>query len=167
MGRGSWKMPLEPRLDIAREVVAAYLWGDRDSIRVCCMPDGAHKYAGGLEGPIDAIWPDVIKAQNSGHGIFFYVNEIMPGIGSGKGGCAKNVDVASVRALSIDDPKDGLPEDWDWHADPDIVILTSKVEREGRLIQKCQALWRVQYNRDIGKLAYRDAQRRLIAHYGS
>ena len=136
-------MKLEPCLDIAKAFVTALLGIPDAPIRLCRMPDGPNKFAGDLEGPIAAIWPHVVEAQNAGLGIFYYVNKVKEGPGSGKGGCAKIADVEQARALYIDDPKGGVPEGWEWHVEPDLLVYTSKTEREGRLIQKCQALWRL------------------------
>src|SRR5262249_26974334 len=50
--------------------------------------------------------------------------------------------------------------------EPDLLIRTSKTEREGRIIQKCQALWKVT-NCPLNRIVYSNAQKRLIAHYDS
>src|ERR671917_35210 len=56
--------------------------------------------------------------------VYYFVNRIKRGTGTGKGECATDQDAIGMRAYAADFDK-GLPETW--HQEPSIVVRTSKV----------------------------------------
>lgn len=109
------------------------------------------------EGTVAALWPTVIEAQAGGFGVFYFLNVIKPGPGTGYNGAAKDVDVAAIRVLAID-CDEGLPDAWEYHVPPAILVHTSP--------GKGQALWPVPPGM-IKPDEFKQAQRRLVAYYGS
>lgn len=114
------------------------------------------------EGPLDWLWPHVLELQAQGYCTYYFLNETNPGPGSGYEGMAEDADVTEVcRALATDHDT-GLPEEWDWHFTPRIVVHTSRVARDGTVVQKGQAIWPVS---NLTKEVFKTSQRRLAAHY--
>jgi hypothetical protein len=117
------------------------------------------------EGTISQLWPDIVERQHQGYGVFYFMNTVRPGAGSGKGGCAEDIDVNDDCRLLATDHDDGLPTaEWEWHLHPCIIVQTSRVFIDGHDIQKGQALWPVT---DLPKSDFKPAQRRLAVHYGT
>lgn len=156
----------EPSLSIARAFVEGFTGSAETVMRFHAMLDRPGPYGRGgadVEARISEIWPHFLEAQKLGFGIFFYLNQVKRGEGSGQDGIAKNIDVEKARAVAIDDPEGGYPSNW--HLAPDIAIRTSRKTVGDRRIQKVQALWLLD-----GECSFEEfgvAQRRLAKHYSS
>ncbi|MGH7047563.1 MAG: AAA family ATPase [Stellaceae bacterium] len=95
---------------------------------------------GRIVNAVETHWEELVKAQQAGNEIFFYLNTIEPGAGYGYNGIATNQDVTALAINSVDFDG-GLPDAF--HVAPDIVIKTSRrTLPDGQLIQRGQALWR-------------------------
>lgn len=131
---------------------------DRDRSAQCFEADGT----------IGAIFPEALKRQADGYGVFYFVNEVREGAGSGYEGCATDRDVTGFRALWTDHDDASVPEEaWEWHEpSPALVVKTSRVQVAGTTIQKGQAIWPI-LGAGVSPDQHRDSQRRLAAHYGS
>lgn len=151
------------RFDIAQKFIRVFTGSPDTVIRVRFVHDSDRNanLTAEREGNLTQLWPDILEHQKRGYGVFYFLNEITPGPGSGYGGAAKDDDVVLIRALATDYDT-GLPDTW--HMQPPIVVRTSQVEVKGKIIQKGQALWPVF---DLPKAEFKAAQLRLAAHYRS
>lgn len=106
-----------------------------------------------FSGTLDECWPRILELQSQGYGCFYFMNWIrdLP-----DGTFATDADVQAVRVFAADFDH-GIPEEWEWHLHPDLLVYTS----EGR----GQALWRNETT--LPPSEFKSVQRRLIAHYGS
>ena len=158
------KTSLVPQRDIAENFVALLTGMPNGIIRLRFIHDSDRgKSAEEIEGTITQVWTDIVERQRQGFAVFYFMNAIKNGPGSGKGGCARDADVTSIRTLATDHDK-GLPDDWEWHVHPRIIVRTSTVEVDGKEVRKGQALWPVN---DCPVAGFKPAQFRLAAHYGT
>jgi len=114
------------------------------------------------EGTLAELWPTVVDFQRRGYAVYYFLNRVRSGRGSGYGGTATDQDVEAIRVLATDHDDRGLPDEW--HHPPGIVVYTSTVEKDGQLIQKAQALWLVP-GLPIGE--FEEVLQRFAAYYGS
>ena len=105
------------------------------------------------EGTLRLLWDDVRHFQGHGYGVFYFLNAVRQGPGSGAGGCATDKDVTGVRVVAID-CDEGFPARY--HSPPDIVVYTSP----GR----GQAIWHI-WGCPLSQ--FRRIQQRLAEHYRS
>ena len=108
---------------------------------------------------IEAAWPHVEQYQLAGYEAYYFINRVAPGDGRGWNGHATDDDVTSIQALAID-ADDGIPDDWELHTPPDLIVNSSTVSG----IRKGQMLWLVS---DCPVDEFCDAQARLAVYYGS
>jgi hypothetical protein len=80
-------------------------------------------------------WPEVCAMQEAGWHTYYFVNRAQPHDGHP---FARNKDVEQIRALFIDFDN-GVPDDFSWHIEPNLVVKTSVVDG----VQRGQALWLV------------------------
>ena len=115
---------------------------------------------------VEAHWPEIVEAQMAGNQVFFYLNKMRDGAGSGWNGTATNADTKQLQTLSVDFDG-GLPASY--HVEPDIVIRTSIRWVDGMPVQRGQALWLVHDHPDLtleqNARTFKDAQLRLAAYY--
>jgi hypothetical protein len=97
-----------------------------------------------IHGTVADCWPEIMAHQAAGCGIFLVVND----------GGNSAAEITRVRALFVDG--DNIPTPATWHVEPD--WLTRRDETHWL------AYWRVD-DLDVG--AFNEAQRQLIAHYGT
>src|SRR5579872_2445397 len=109
------------------------------------------------EGPIEALWSDIVEHQERGYAVYYFMNPVKLGNGSGRDGAATDADVTAIRTLGIDADA-GLPTAW--HVEPSIIVATST--RDG--VKRGQALWLV---RDLPVSDFKPAQERLAVRYAS
>src|SRR5262249_36905526 len=76
----------------------------------------------GFTNAVDANWDEILKAQEAGQDVFFYLNQMAEGPGAGYKGICTNDAFEGLMALSVDFDS-GLPDSY--HVEPDIVIKTS------------------------------------------
>src|SRR6266568_92345 len=113
------------------------------------------------EGTLAELWSEVVDYQRRGYAVYYFLNQVKTGLGSGYGGCAKDEDVEAVRVLATDHDASGLPTEW--HYPPGVIVYTSTVEKDGEPVQKAQALWLIW---DLPIDDFETVQQRLAAHYG-
>lgn len=95
-------------------------------------------------------WDYILARQAEGYGVFYFLNEVKVGTA----GYATDKDVTRVRAIPADFDK-GLPELYEWHTPPTLVVHTSP--------GKGQALW----VETVPLAEFKPLCRRLIARYDS
>ena len=96
------------------------------------------------DGTLAELWPEIERRNLAGAQIYIVVNE------GGHDGDA----ITRIRALFID--MDGKPLPEQWHVEPDFLVRRDETH--------WHAYWRVN---DMPVAAFTQAQKRLIAHYGS
>lgn len=143
------------------EAFAEQLTGSRDGVfrlRFIHDSDKTNHRSFEIEGTIPALWPQVRECQHEGYGVFYFVNAITPRLER----FARDQDVTACRAFATDHDG-GLPEDFEWHVNPTLIVKTSRVPVGGKDVQKGQALWLA----DIPLSGFKAGQQRLAAHYGT
>jgi hypothetical protein len=103
-------------------------------------------------GTLEALWPAVLRAQAEGFGIFYFLN-VVGDIGEDE--FATDRDVTFVRAVAADFDH-GLPEPWQYHSPPDLIVHTSA--------GKGQAIW---CEVALPLEDFKPVSKRLIALYDS
>src|SRR5665213_2021311 len=103
-------------------------------------------------GSIYELWLDIERHQADGYGIFYFLNETtVPDPTQTE--YARDTDIVRVRAIPADFDE-GLPEEWEWHVVPDLLVHTSP--------GKGQALW---LTPGLPLNQFKEACRRIIAFY--
>jgi putative DNA primase/helicase len=97
-----------------------------------------------FDGRLDDVIEEIRDYQSRGYGVFLVVND----------GGHSDADITRVRALFIDADDKPLPREF--HVEPDFLVV--------RDLTHWHAYWRVD---DCPVDQFADAQRRLIAHYGT
>jgi hypothetical protein len=110
-----------------------------------------------ITGKLDDLWSEVTAHQARGYSVFFFANEISETAGR----YASGQNITGIRAGFID-ADDGLPNEW--HKQPHIVVHSSRVEKDGKTIQKGGAYW---FLSDCPPEKFRSVQNALIGHYKS
>jgi hypothetical protein len=109
---------------------------------------------------MEAIWPKVVELQGQGFECYYVLNIAPHSDGHGWKGCVEDIDITGVRALAADFD-DGVPVDgWEWHAEPSIIVHSSKPNG----VQRGQSLWLVS---DCPVDQFTAVQERIAARYGS
>ena len=157
--------PITPSLEIAKAFVKV-LTGSADTVmRLRFVHDRDRENPDypplERENTLDGVWPEVLEYQARGYAVYYTMNVIKRGPGSGYGGTCTDEDTAAIRTLGTDHD-DGLPREW--HRSPAIVVHSSTVLRDGKEVQKGQALWPV---KSMPIAEFKRAQQRLAAHYGT
>jgi putative DNA primase/helicase len=155
----------QPDRTIAQNFVRVFTGSPDTVIRIRFIHDSDRKNnsTAEREGNFLQLWPDILEYQRRGYAVFYFLNEIKLGPGNGYRGAANDDDVTRIRALATDHDN-GLPEDWEWHVQPAIIVRTSRVIVDGRDVQKGQALWPIT---NLSKVDFKGAQLRLAAYYNT
>jgi hypothetical protein len=159
MPDGMWA-PLAPSLEITQAFWDLFS-PDDPVVRLRFLHRDRGNPSTEREGTLAELWPEVHEFQRRGYDVYYFVNRISRGAGTGKGGYATDQEAIGTHAYAADFDK-GLPEVW--HKEPSIIVRTSKVFDNGREIQKGQALW---LTADCATEEFEDGQKRLAAHYQS
>jgi AAA domain len=162
MSGSTTKKSLVPDLALAEAFWSAFAPGEPARLRFLLRGHASHE----KEYPTVAdAWPDVLRFQGMGYGVFYFPNRV----DDGTKGFACDRDVRQIRAFWADCDDSGLPCDWEWHVDPDLIVYTSKTA-DGT--QKGQLLWRVQAGAGGGMTAdtsygdmFKERQCRVISKY--
>lgn len=150
-----------PDLAIAQAFVAALTGSAAHVVRLRFIHDADPRANATTEreGKLTDLWPAVLDRQANGYGVFYFLNDVSPGEGTGHGGSATDKDVTNVRVLGADfDTR--LLDEWEFHASPDLIVRTSI--KDG--VQRGQVLWRVS---DCALADFKPVQRRLAAYYAT
>lgn len=133
-----------PNLIMARNFIGTVI-GDPDTV-VCmrCIHD-RKKHAIKLRGTIAELWPEVLRLQRLGYGIFLVINE----------GGDTDDDITRVRAAFVDG--DGIPLPEKWHVPPDLIVRRDDLH--------WHAYWLIGESFPVEQ--FETLQRRLAAHYGT
>jgi hypothetical protein len=109
-----------------------------------------------FQGDVRAVWPSLMAAQGQGYAIYYFVNEVFPDLP----GHAKDENVMRVRAIPADFDK-GIPNDWEWHVKPDLLVHTSITDG----VQRGQALWLPK--EEVPLAQFKPLCQQVIETYGS
>ncbi len=151
--------PPRPVLEIAKAFVAGLTGSSKTPMRLSFidqrpLPKSEKLPTEHAERPIEELWPEVVRRQKEGYSVFYHLNEIKPGPGSGCNGAVCNVDVAAVRAFAID-RDNGSIEAWEYLATPKIIVHSKRGD---------QAIWPV---KDVPIDGFKVGQTRLASHFGT
>ena len=127
------ELPPSPEFEMAQSFALALTGALEGVIRLRYLHDKDKKHPSQeREGTLKELWHDLLTLQALGYGVFYFLNEITPGLT----GFATDEDVTAIRFLGID-ADEGLPVEF--HAPPNLVIKTSTKDD----VARGQILWRV------------------------
>jgi len=133
-----------PDLNMTRAFIRA-LMGDADAPLCVRAIQDRKKHAIKMRGTIMELWPEILRLQRLGYGIFVVVNE----------GGDKDDNITRIRAVFVDGDNIPLPERW--HVEPDIIVRRDETHWHAyELVAE-----------DFPVEQFETLQRRLAAHYGT
>jgi len=149
---------IQPDRRIAEAFVAALTGSPDGVVRLRFLHDRDRSMpAAEREGALEQVWPHVMDFQGRGYGVFYFVNALKSGAGSGYGGMANDADVTSIRYLCADFDN-GLPDPRGYHTEPSLIVQSSI----NNGVQRGQVLWRVT---DCPVASFKELQQRLAVLY--
>ncbi len=98
------------------------------------------------DGTLEEVWPDLTECQKHGWGIFVVINE----------GGRNARSITKVRSLFVDGDGIPVPEAWEWHSQPDLVVKRDDLH--------WHAYWKTS---DCRPEQFEQAQLRLAHYYKS